>query len=50
MKSKKRVVAFNMDEEIINEIDKQRGDVNRSLYLNKLLLKLLKGGIKNENN
>ena len=48
MKIKKKVVSFNIDEEIIKEIDKRRGDIPRSTYINKLLLKLLKGGLKNE--
>jgi len=46
MKSKKKVVSFNIDEEIIEKIDKLRGDVPKSTYVNKLLLKLLQGGKK----
>ena len=50
MKLKKKVVSVNMDIEILKEIDKQRGDIPRSTYINKLILKIMKGGLKNENN
>ena len=48
MKVIKKRVTLNMDEDILNKIDKLRGDINRSVYVNKLLLKSLKGGLKNE--
>ena len=48
MKVIKKRVTLNMDEDILNKIDKLRGDINRSVYVNKLILKSLKGGLKNE--
>ncbi len=46
MKSNKRgeqkVVSLNLDKDIVDEIDKQRDGIPRSLYINKILKKVLK--------
>jgi len=46
MKIKKKRVTLNMDKWIFDKIEKDRGDINRSVYVNKLLLRILKGGLK----
>jgi len=38
--------SITLDKELVEKIDKKRKDVPRSAYVNKLLLKLLKGGLK----
>ena len=39
----KKIVCINLDKDLIKIIDKERGDVNRSLYLNKILKKYYEG-------
>lgn len=39
-----------MDKKILEKVDKLREDVPRSVYVDKLLLKALKGGLKNNEN
>jgi len=42
--------SITLDEELVKKIDKKRGDVPRSKYINNNLLLLVKGGLrKNEN-
>jgi len=47
MKVKKKIVTLNMDEMIFNKIETLRGNIPRSVYVDTLLSKILKGG-KNE--
>ncbi len=41
-------VTISIDKEVSDKIDKQRGDVARSRFLNTLLTEYLKGGRKHE--
>ena len=37
-------LSISLDEKIIKKIDKERGNIPRSTYINILLEKLMKGG------